>query len=643
MAITPIHPARISLHFQSQRLLETLRRNQLNTFAQQSRLASGRRFVTAGDDPLSANQAIKLTELRDRQEQLYANIMHAGNVLDATDNALGDVNRMLSDAHGIASQSAGSLALPDERAAAAELIASIRDGLVTIGNRQFGERHLFAGRDTTGQPFQHLLGGIAYLGDRGDVMVQVTDLDFESINVTGDAIFGALAQRISGAVDLDPVVTTGTRLDDLAGATGHGIRKGVLVFNEPNGAGVVQVDLNSADTLGDIVGLINTTATDAGAGFTADLTPTGLTIVPGGDLSITGVIAEDLGIKTYPEAAAAIVGADLNLRLTRTTLLSDLAGGVGLDLSEPILITNGNESKSIDLSDAQSIQDICNTINNAGVSVKAEINAAGTGIDVINLICGMRMSITENGGTTAADLGIRSVTESTSLLSLNYGKALETQAGEGDLRIVAKDGTWLNVNLDEAGTLGDVIDLINQAADDTGVSLTASLTDSGDGWKIEDGTGGAGALSIYPLNPENYAKALGLHWSAAADPADTELVLNDLSTGTNDSVMAVLFDLERALLNDDTGGITEAGSRLNGLMEDITRNRGIIGARAKAMQDRLTQMENANFASEVLLSQVQDLDYAEAATLFEEARTALQASLTVGSQVMSISLLDFLR
>ncbi len=644
MAINPIHSTRVSLQLQAQRLLEAVRSSRYASFTEQNRLASGRSFLVPSDDPVAANRSLKLGEVLDQQEQLFANITHAANLLDTTDDALSDVAGLLSEAHTIASQNVGSLTSADERTAAAELIAAIRKQLVMIGNRQFDGRYIFAGRDTTEQPFQSLLGGVGYVGDTGDVLARVGGNEFEPINLTGDVLFGALASRVTSSVDLDPAVNANTRLEDLAGANGLGVRKGVLIFNETSGVGVVRVDLTTADTLGDVADMINTAATDAGAGFSAALTSTGLTITPGGELSITdtstGVIAEDLGILTDTPTAAPIVGADLGPRLTRTTPISDLAGGAGLTLTDPITITNGSESKSVDLSAAETVQDVLNEINNAGVSVRAEINAAGTGIDVINLVSGTRLNISENGGTTAAALGIRSLDTSTELSLLDYGKALETAAGEADIRIVAKDGTQLDVNLDGAGTLGDVIDLINQAAVDAGLAITASMTDSGDGYKLEDATGGGGVLSVYPLNDTFNAAAVGLSRSAA--PAATELVIDDLSTAESDNVLAALLDLEEALRTDNTSGITQVGERVNDLMEELTRRHGVVGARAQGMQNRLVQVENANAATQVFLSEVQDLDYAEAATRFEQAQTALQASLLTGSQVMSLSLLDYL-
>ena len=644
MSITPVQVPRVSLQLQTQRLLQAIRTSRYTSYYEQSRLASGRNFLVPSDDPVAAARSLQLSELLDQQNQLSTNTTQASTVLDATDSALGDLNDLLNQAHTIASQNVGSLTNSDERTAAAELIASIREQFVLVGNRQLNGRYLFAGRDTTSQPFQSTLGGVAYLGDTGDVLTRVAENEFEAVNITGAALFGALSARVSGSVDLNPAVTAATRLDDVAGAQGEGVRRGVLIFNETSGVGEVRVDLNTADTLGDVVDLINAAATAAGAGFSASVTTTGLTITPAGDLLITdaggGGLAGDLGIYANPPATAPVVGADLGARLTRTTLVEDLAEGAGLDLSGPIRITNGSQSKSLDLSAAVTVQDMLNTINGAGLGVRAEINTTATGIDVVNLVSGTRMNIAEDGGTTAAALGIRSLDLTTPLTALNRGEPFATAAGEDDIRIVAKDGTTVDVNLDGATTLGDVVDRINEAAIAAGVPLLASLTASGDGWQIADETGGTGALNVFPLNDTVDAAALGLNRSA--DPSADALVINDLSTADGDDVLATLFDLEQALRDDDTSAITAAGERLTGVTEDVTRLRGVIGARAQGMQERQVQMENASSATQIYLSQVQDLDYAEAATHFEQAQTALQASLMTSSKVMGVSLLDYL-
>ena len=58
----------------------------------------------------------------------------------------------------------------------------------------------------------------------------------------------------------------------------------------------------------------------------------------------------------------------------------------------------------------------------------------------------------------------------------------------------------LTVNLDGAVTVGDVVDLIDLAATDAGVSITASLAETGNGIALADGTSGTENLAVTTLN-----------------------------------------------------------------------------------------------------------------------------------------------
>jgi flagellar hook-associated protein 3 FlgL len=577
MAIHPINISRVSSVLQSNTLLSALRRNTAALFNEQNRLSTGRQFLTPSDDPGRAAKALNLNEILDQQSQLLTNIRHASNTLDATDLAMADVSSLIIDAQSIASQNIGSLASADERIAAAELVTSIRDQLMAVGNRTFEGRYLFAGRDTNSQPFLSVLGGVAYVGDTGDIFAR-TDVDqLDEINLAGNVLFGALSNEVLGWTDLTPVITIDTRLEDLNGALNEGIRLGSFQIVEDGAAGIVTVDLSQADTIGDVVDAINSAAADAGAGFTASLTDNGIAITPGGaaitirDIS-TGTTAADLGITTTAATSTAVTGADLGVAMTRTTAISDLAGGFGIDLAGGLIITNGDRSATIDLSAAETVQDILNAINNSGLYVRAEINDARNGINVINQVSGAAMTIGENGGTTATDLGIRSMHGGTDVASLNNGEGLRTVPGETDIRINAKNGVGFEVNLDGVGTLGDIIEAINTAATAAGVNVSAGLTATGNGITLTDGTGGTGTFSVTRVNLSPAIDDLGLD-KVVADPG-SEIVGDDVNPVQPNGILSALSDLERALLNDDSQGISIAAEELDVHLNDFNRAAG---------------------------------------------------------------------
>ncbi len=642
MALNPIHLSRVSFNGQTGALLEAFRRSSLSLFTQQNRLSSGRTFATPSEDPARAAEVLDLAGGMGIQEQILENIRHATDLLDATDGVVSEVHSLLTDAQSIASQNAGSLTSADERTAAAELIGEIVDHLVSVGNRQFNGRYLFAGRATQDPPFASVLGGVAFLGDTGDILAQVSELDEEPINLTGDALFGALGTSVVGNVDLTPRLTLDTRLDEIVDSLGGRLELGTLVISAEGSADRVLIDLTSADTLGDLIDLINE---GAGGLVEATLEDGILTLTPGSRrvrISDTGsgTFAGRLGVLAGDFTDGAIGDGGLRRLITRTTPVVELADGTGVDLSGGITIRNGNQTATLDLSSAETVQDVLNAINAAGLYVRAQITADGRGLEVVNLVSGTRLSLAEAEGTTAAELGLRTMDERTPLSLLNGGKGIETVEGLPDLRITAKNGSTVDVDLDGLTTVQEVIDAINTAAADAGVAVTASLAPNASALRIEDATGGTGSLSVTRLNLSYAVDDLGLDKTVTGDA--TELVGDEIGVVRADGVLTALLDLEAGLRANDDRAITDAAGRLDGFIETVTRANGVVGARAKAMRDRQEQTDAAVGATQELLSRLEDLDYAEAVTKFQQAQVALQATLLTGSRSLNVSLLDFL-
>lgn len=645
MAIQPVNVSRISNGLRANFTLQSLQRTQVDLFREQNRIATGRQFVTASEDPVAATRALELTQALARHSQFEENLTHADQMLVAADSAMVEVNDLLIQAVTMASQNLSNLTSADERIAVAELVSGIRVQLQTVGNRQLNGRYIFAGKATTLPPFVDAPGGIAYIGDTQELVTAISDDAVAPLTVSGDVLFGALSSRIASSVDLSPSLTEGTRVEDLAGATGGGVRLGTLVFNEPSGAGAFSVNLSSATTAGDIVRLINEAAAQAGSGLTASIGDTGLVIDPGSSaVSIldtsTGVVASDLGIMTRDPSSTTITGMSLQPRLTRLTPISALKGGEAIDLTSGLQMSNAGQTVTVDLTGVETVQDLLNKINNSGLYVDARVNDAGSGIDVVNQVSGSSLSIGENGGTTASDLGIRSLNLDTPLSRLNGGRGVNLDPAEDDLRIVNSSGVETTVNLDGVTTLGELIDRINESSSTASGAVVASLAANGNGIVLSDGSGGDGTLQVVSLNQSTAAQDLGLTDLTTTDDGDS--VGADPNPVRTEGILTALIDLERSLRADDTRAIAAAGEQVDLFIDEVTRIHGIVGARSASMRERLNQVEESVTTAKVLLSDIQDLDYAEAITKLQAASTQLQASLQTNSVLLNLSLLDYL-
>lgn len=124
------------------------------------------------------------------------------------------------------------------------------------------------------------------------------------------------------------------------------------------------------------------------------------------------------------------------------------SGGSGkvIDLTSGLRINSAGVAYTVDLSAAKNVGDVLNAINSAGANVLAEINATGNGINLRSVLSGADFSVGENGGTTAADLGVRSLTAATTLGDLNHGLGV-FKTGGTDFVVRRQDGVQLNVNL----------------------------------------------------------------------------------------------------------------------------------------------------------------------------------------------------
>lgn len=642
MAILPTQLARVSNLLRTNTSASQIARTQRRLLETQNELSTGRRINAASDDPGDAAIVQQLQKTLEQRESFRTNLARAKNHLEAVDSAVGDLNDLLRRAQEIASANVGSDVTPDQRTAAAAIIDNIYGEALTVANRQFEGVYLFGGDRSTQPPFVSQDGGVRFVGSQRvlqNAFDEGTDLSFM---VNGAEVFGALSTRVQGTVDLSPSLTAQTRLADLKGATGNGVRLGLITLS--NGTQTATVDLRQADTVGDVINAIN----GAGVGgITASIGAGGnqITLAAGAGDNITvtdsagGTAAADLGILTPTGAGAgvAVTGASVKPSVTPLTRLADLRNGLGIDQAGGLRITSGGTTVTVNLSGATTVEDLLNAINGAGPNVLAEINADGTGINVMNPAQGTTLSIAENGGTTAADLGVRSFGPGSLLSDFNAGRGVRTVNG-ADFRVTRSDGTTFDVDLTPAATtVQDVINAINAASGGAGV--TASLAAVGNGIALTDTAGGPGTLSVTPLNFSDAASDLGLTASPAAGNVITGADVNVVSaTG----VFANLAKLRDALRADDQGGITAAAEGLTADSARATQIRGETGARVQGLESRQGRLDDQDVATKALLSELADTDFTDAISRFQTLQNALQASLRTSASLMNLSLLDFL-
>ncbi|MBN2582946.1 MAG: hypothetical protein JXL80_07755 [Planctomycetes bacterium] len=632
---------RVSNSLLAQLSIRNINANMQELLTLQYQLATGLRLYKPSIDPSGAAVAMSFQSLIERREQTGTNISRSNAFLTATDNALADLQDILNEATSVASTNIGAGSDDETRQNAAAFVSSLIGQLAQLGNRQYQGRYLFGGQSTTVAPFDLSDTMVQFVGDIKQIVTTLDSSSSVAYNVTAEEAFGTLSGRVTSLNDLNPDVTFATRLSELN--HGEGVRLGTIILSD--GTDTTQVDLSACDTVADVVAAINTNGV-VNVTATLNASGNGLRLAGGAGDTIScndlpgGFTARDLGIlqTTALPAGMPIIGADLDRILSLTTELTALCDGAGIDTVNGMRITIGGDTATIDLSTAQTMEDLLNAINYCGLSAKAWIADDGRNLVIANLVSSDAMTIGENSGTCATDLGVRTMHSGTLMSDLNGGAGVRTVTGD-DFEIVCSDGSVIGIDCSSISTLDDLITAINTDAANGG-RVTADFNVVGNGIRLTDTTGGADDFQVRRANGSFAATDLGIEQTVANPTA----VINgdDVAPVEEQGVFRSLFALRDALLANDDAAISEAGSALQTEISRVARIRGVVGARMQLLETTSGRIEDELLQIEGLLSEVRDLDYAEAVSRFQTLQTTFQASLQTAANVLPMSLMDFL-
>jgi flagellin-like hook-associated protein FlgL len=496
--IAPVPTTRVSDILANLRLQQQLQADQRDLFRLQSSISSGQRISLPSEDAPAARRAISIQRLLERKEQVQTNFLTNQSYLSATDNALAGVSGQLADMRGLALSVIGTTTTDTQRQAAIKQIDEALQGLTDVGNQKFRGRYLFTGSQTTVQPFEFDGTFLRYSGNEKDIRA-FADVDLlTETNVNGNAVFGAISAEVLGTADLNPILTANTRLADLLG--GSGVADGSILISD--GTTSVTIDISSAETIGDLAGLIERNP-PAGNTMTVSVTGNGLSLQLGsGNLTVLevggGITADQLGIlKEVSGSTSFIVGTDLNPKLRLTTSTQDILGVraearyVSSGLNNDLFIeadTRGAALNGISVTfvDNAGISAGNETVvYNAGaktlvINIDADNTTANDIINLFNTDAGVKDLFTVR--LDARDTTL-SAAAGTGTIQINPpGPAIITTGGSGiefdqtGLRIV-NGGETFNVSFTTANTIEDILNILN--ASDANVLAEINATGTG--------------------------------------------------------------------------------------------------------------------------------------------------------------------
>ena len=324
------------------------------------------------------------------------------------------------------------------------------------------------------------------------------------------------------------------------------------------------------------------------------------------------------------------LATDLNPKITESTNLSSLNGGIGITAGSFSISDRAGNTSTVSVNSTDNIQALISKINSASVNVTASINSNGRGLQLTdtNNVVSKALNISEvSGGTTAAELGILGKKNGT-LNGFDLNPIITTSTLVPDLEcgngIILNDVKIINgaasatVTLSSANTIGDVLNEINKA----GLNVTASINSAGKSLQIRSNDSKTVAI----------AKNIG-----------TDETAENLGLGGGKNVFTTLFKLSEALKKNDTAAIIASLKTLDSSSESINNSRAIIGASLSRVDNKGSVHEQDIVTRSDQLSKIEDTDVVKSASDLANLEFALQATLSSTAQILQPTLLDFLR
>ena len=383
-----------------------------------------------------------------------------------------------------------------------------------------------------------------------DLTTGSTDFSVENGSTGTAAADLGIATTTPGAAITGKRLISGLRdtlLTSLNGGQGVGTL-GVLQVTDRSGV-AANVNLAAAETLDDVIDLINASAANVTASINS--ARNGLTIADdsngGGNLIIANGDANNsatkLGLVANVAASSKSSGALKRQTISEATLLSSLNGGKGVALGDVRITDSRGIAKTADLNtsglEPQTVGDVIDAINALSNGVEARINDAGDGVILTDTAGGTgSLGVTDLSGDIGKSLNLtrasktidvngtptkvidgsssytidlsnlQSSSDAIPLASLNNGNGV----GEGDVRITDSTGKVIALDLNGADsgitTVGQLIDVINNKAEAGDVGVVARLNSAKTGIEIEDTAKGSGKLKVEDVGGGTAAKDL---------------------------------------------------------------------------------------------------------------------------------------
>ncbi|WP_374359281.1 flagellar hook-associated protein FlgL [Pseudoduganella danionis] len=156
----------------------------------QQQLSTGRRNLTAADDPIATARALEVTQSQSINTQLVTNRSNARSMLSLETVALASSTSILQDIKTLTVNAGnGGMTQKDRESLAVELEGRLADLLGQANSSDGVGGYVFSGYKSTTLPFSPTATGASYQGDQGQRELQVGSTRKVPITDSGSSVF----------------------------------------------------------------------------------------------------------------------------------------------------------------------------------------------------------------------------------------------------------------------------------------------------------------------------------------------------------------------------------------------------------------------------------------------------------------------
>ncbi len=150
------------------------------------KLSSQKRVSNLHDDPIGVTKILQHRSRLGELENFQKNITFSRGFLDTTESAIAGLQEKLARAHELSIGMASDTAGPEMKQITEKEIAEITGEVVQLANTKFNDRYVFSGFRSRAPALSQ---DGKYLGDDGEIYLQIESDSFKKINLSGRDLF----------------------------------------------------------------------------------------------------------------------------------------------------------------------------------------------------------------------------------------------------------------------------------------------------------------------------------------------------------------------------------------------------------------------------------------------------------------------